>query len=69
CWVRVQVSESSPQGDIERLAEENGLSHKMQRNGYVLAYGNDESVKSFLERLRLQQNLLREKTRKGGSSS
>ena len=69
CWVRVQVSENSPQGEIERLAEENGLSHKMQRNGYVLAYGSDERVKSFLESLRLQQNRLRGKTKKRRSSS
>lgn len=67
CWVRVQVSEDTPQEDIENLAEENGLSHKRQRNGYVLVYGDDESVKSFVNRLRLQQDFLKRKTKKSVS--
>ncbi|UCE29623.1 MAG: DUF2096 family protein [Candidatus Bathyarchaeota archaeon] len=55
-WVRVQVSEGTPQGDIENLAEDNGLSHRQQKNGYVLVYGDSESLKSFVGRLRSQQS-------------
>ncbi|TET20662.1 DUF2096 domain-containing protein [Candidatus Bathyarchaeota archaeon] len=68
CWVRVQVSEDTPQEDIENLAEENGLLHKMQENGFVLVYGDDESVKSFIKRLRLQQDFLKRKTKKSVSA-
>jgi hypothetical protein len=68
CWVRVQVSEDTPQRGIENLAEEIGLLHKMQENGFVLVYGDDESMKSFVKRLRLQQDFLKRKTKKGVSA-
>ena len=67
CWVRVQVSEDTPQENIEKLAEKNGLLHKMQENGFVLVYGDDESIRSFVKRLRLQQDSLRRKTKKSVS--
>ncbi|MDH5461095.1 MAG: DUF2096 domain-containing protein [Candidatus Bathyarchaeota archaeon] len=50
-WVRVQVSEDTPQKDIELLAEENGLSFKMQDDGYMLVYGKNKNVKSFVKKL------------------
>ena len=50
-WVRVQVSEDTPQKDIELLAEENGLSSKMQDDGYMLVYGKKKNVKSFVKKL------------------
>ena len=50
-WVRVQVSKETPQKDVERLAEENRLSYKMQDDGYVLVYGKNENIKSFVKRL------------------
>jgi hypothetical protein len=68
CWVRVQVSEGTSQENIEDLAEKNGLLHKMQENGFVLVYGDDESIRSFVKRLRLQQDSLKRKTKKGVSA-
>ena len=50
-WIRVQVSENTPQKDIEPLAEENGLSFKMQDDGYMLVYGKNKNVKSFVKKL------------------
>ena len=50
-WVRVQVSEDTPQNDIELLAEENGLAFKVQDDGYVLVYGKNKNVKSFVKKL------------------
>ena len=50
-WVRVQISEDTPQEDVERLAKENKLSCKMQKNGYMLVYGNGESIKSFVKKM------------------
>ncbi len=50
-WVRVQVSEDTPRQDIERLAEESKLSYKMQDDRYVLVYGKNEDIKSFVKKL------------------
>jgi len=48
-WVRVQISKDTPQKEIERLAKEEKLSCKMQKNGYMLVYGNTKSIKSFVK--------------------
>jgi len=50
-WVRVQVSEKTPQRYIERLAEQNRLSYKMQEDQYVLIYGGNANVKAFVKKL------------------
>jgi len=50
-WVRIQVSEDTPREDIERLAEERGLSYRMQENGYLLVYGDKEGIKSFVKKM------------------
>jgi len=50
-WVRVQISEDTSQEDIERIAKENKLSSKMQKNGYMLVYGNSESIKTFVKKM------------------
>jgi hypothetical protein len=50
-WVRVQISKDTPRKEIERLAKEEKLSCKMQKNGYMLVYGNIESIKSFVKTL------------------
>ncbi len=47
----MQVSEDTPQKDIELLAEENGLSFKMQDDGYILVYGKNANIKSFVKRM------------------
>lgn len=50
-WVRVQVSEETPQREIEILAKENRLSLKRHDDGYVLVYGRNENIKSFVKKL------------------
>lgn len=50
-WVRVQISEATPRKEIEKLANENNLSHKMQMDGYMLVYGDDENVKAFVKKM------------------
>jgi hypothetical protein len=49
-WVRVQVLAETPKSMIKRLANECGLSTKMQADGYVLVYGDDEKVKAFVQK-------------------
>jgi len=48
-WVRIQISEETSKSDIERLAKENSLSCKMQKNGYMLVYGDVKKVKEFVK--------------------
>jgi len=50
-WVRVQISEDTPKEDVETLVKKNKLSCKMQKNGYMLVYGNGESIKSFVKKM------------------
>ena len=50
-WIRVQISKDTPKKDVEKLAKENKLSCKMQKNGYMLVYGNGESIKSFVKEI------------------
>jgi len=50
-WVRVQISEDTPQKEIEKLAKENNLSHKIQKDGYMLVYGDDENIKAFVKKM------------------
>jgi hypothetical protein len=50
-WMRVQISEGTSQEDIERIAKENKLSCKIQKNGYMLVYGNSESIKTFVKKM------------------
>ena len=50
-WIRIQVSEGTPRKDIERLTDENGLSCRMQENGYMLVYGDGEKIKSFVKKI------------------
>ncbi len=56
-WMRVEISEDNPRRDIEKLAEEKKLSHKMQKNGYIIVFGDREGIKSFVRDLRSRQNL------------
>jgi hypothetical protein len=49
-WVRVQVSKEMPQKEIKRLADETGLYFKMQRDGYMLIYGDEEKLKLFVKK-------------------
>jgi len=50
-WVRIQISKDTPREDVESLVKENKLSCKMQRNGYMIIYGNGESIKSFVKKM------------------
>lgn len=49
-WVRIQVSKKTPERAIKRLAEDTGLYFKVQTDGYILVYGNDEKLKLFVKK-------------------
>ncbi len=60
-WVRIQISKDTPRKEIERLARETGLSCRMQQNGYVLVYGEDEEIKLFVKKMAEKFRGFREK--------
>jgi len=49
-WVRVQVSKETPEKQIKKLAEDTGLSFKVQKDGYMLVYGDDDKLKLFVKK-------------------
>ncbi|TRZ48408.1 MAG: DUF2096 domain-containing protein [Dehalococcoidia bacterium] len=50
-WIRIQISEDNLQENVEKLVKESKLSHKMQKNGYMLVYGKEENIKIFVKRM------------------
>ncbi len=50
-WMRIRTSENTPKREVERLAEDERLSHKIQKNGYILVWGDDESIKAFVKKM------------------
>ena len=50
-WVRIQISEDIPQEDMKKFVEESDLSYKMQKNGYMLVFGNGENIKLLVKKL------------------
>jgi len=49
-WVRVQISKETAEKEVKGLADELGLSHKKQKNGYMLVYGEEEKLKLFVKK-------------------
>jgi hypothetical protein len=49
-WVRLQISNETPEKEVQRLADELGLSYKRQRDGYMLVYGEGEKLKLFVKK-------------------
>jgi hypothetical protein len=49
-WIRILPSDDLLRGDVEKLADELGLSHKTQ-DGYVLVYGEEQKVKEFVKKM------------------
>jgi hypothetical protein len=50
-WIRIKISDDTPLGDVKNLVKESKLSCKMQENGYILVYGNEKNIKSFVRRM------------------
>ncbi|MFP3985235.1 MAG: DUF2096 family protein [Candidatus Bathyarchaeia archaeon] len=50
-WIRVLPSENVLEKNVKELAEELGLSCKMQGDCYMLVYGSREKVKVFVKKM------------------
>ena len=53
-WVRIQISDDTPLEFVEKFVRESNLSYRMQENGYILVYGNEPNIKSFVKRMTKQ---------------
>jgi len=60
-WLRVQVTTDTPKNEIERMAEESGLSTKMQTDGYMLIYGDEDKLKLFIQKTGEKLRMKRER--------
>ncbi len=47
-WMRIKISDDTPLEDVKNLVKESKLSCKMQENGYMLVYGDEKNIKSFV---------------------
>jgi len=50
-WVRIQASRDAPLEKIKRISKERGLEYKIQENGYILIYGEEDEVKDLVKRI------------------
>ena len=53
-WMRIKISDDIPKEDVKKIVKEDKLLYKMQENGHILVYGNEENVKSFVKRMMKQ---------------
>ena len=58
-WVRVQITEETPEKEIRNVAEDSGLSCSMQSYGFLLVFGEEEKLKLFVKKT--QEKFRREK--------
>ncbi len=50
-WIRVLPSDDVLKENVEELAGKLGLSCKLQKDGYLLVYGDREKVKDFVKEM------------------
>ena len=50
-WIRIKPTEEAPLDLIREISEESGLKHEIQKDGYVLIYGDKDQIKKFIKRM------------------
>jgi len=50
-WIRVQITNETPLEMIKKTAHEKGLECRVEKDGYVLVYGENEKLKSFVKKI------------------
>jgi len=50
-WIRVLPSDDILKKDVQEIADQIGLSFRMQKDGYILVYGSKEKVKDFVKKM------------------
>jgi len=60
-WIRVKPSTELPIEKLKTLAQESNLSYKLQNDGYLLVYGEDEHLKEFVKKMATKYGVKNEK--------
>jgi hypothetical protein len=50
-WMRIQISDHIPLVKVKKLIIENRLEFKIQENGYLIVYGKEQNIKSFVKKM------------------
>lgn len=50
-WIRIKPLAEIPLKKLKALAEESHLSYKVQNDGYLLVYGEDEFLREFVRKM------------------
>ena len=56
-WIRVRSSAEMPMKELKELAEKNGLSCSVQRDGYLLVSGENRRIKGFVKKMATRYGL------------
>jgi len=48
-WVRIKIADDIPSKNLKKIAKENNLSYKTQKNGYVIVHGDPKSIKKLIK--------------------
>jgi len=60
-WIRVKSSTELPIEKLKLLAQESNLFCKLQNDGYLLVYGEDEHLKEFIKKMATKYGVKAEK--------
>jgi hypothetical protein len=63
-WIRVASSNDLPTEKVRAIADEMKLSHMAQKDGSLLVYGEDETIKNFVKKMASKYAAKAEKYRK-----
>jgi hypothetical protein len=55
-WIRVEPISTLPIEKLEKMATENKLDFKREKDGHLVVYGTDENVKIFVKKMTTQAN-------------
>lgn len=50
-WIRVKPSDDLSIEKLKSLAEESNLAYNVQRDGYLLVYGEEDRIKEFVKKI------------------
>lgn len=60
-WIRVAPSAELPLERLEAIAEKSKLSHKLEKDGCFLVYGEENALKDFVKRIATENEMKAEK--------
>jgi len=53
-WIRVTSSKELPIGKVREMAEKTNMSYKVQKDGSLLVFGEEKSIKDFVKKMALK---------------